>query len=112
MKLTCFVLLAVILSFELHAQTNFCDLSQLDIQPLKLKNTTGKFEESNYHIDIDYAPVINVSETYTFRDYVHTLWGYYDVSIAEKVLYFRLETGVIADWKFNGGAGFAAIGVN
>ena len=112
MKTIYAVLLAVIFSIELHAQTNSYNESQHNLQPLKLKSSAGKFNETTYHIGVEYGSMFNISEKYIYQEYVHSLTGFYDIDIAEKILYFRLETGIMAEQKFIGGAGFAAIGVN
>jgi hypothetical protein len=111
MKQTCLVLLAVIISIELHAQTNFYNQSQFNLQPLRLKSSTGKFKETTYHIGVEYGRVIYTSGFVT-EEIANMLGGYLDVSLVQKILYFRLESGVVTDGSFKGGAGFLAIGVN
>ncbi len=106
------VLLAWILSFELHAQTDFYNPPHFNLQPMKLKNSSGKFKETSYHLGVDYGTFIDVTRKSSLDEYLHSLWGYYDINIGEEILYFRLESGIITDWKFSGGAGFASLGVN
>ena len=113
MKIICAVLLAVIYSFEIQAQTNFYNQSHLNLPAMKLKNSAGKSKESTYHLGLDYSYGINESERYDYIEHeFHELRGYYDINIGEKILYFRLETGLMSDWKFKWGAVFATLGVN
>ncbi len=112
MKTICAVLLAVILSFELNAQTNFYNQSQFNFKPLKLKDVSGKFKETAQHVGIEYGPIFDPSEKPSFKGYIHTLWGSYEISIGEKKLFFRFEAGAISDGEFKSGAGVAAFGLN
>lgn len=111
MKTICAVLLVLIFSFGLYAQTYLYNQSQFNLQPLKLKYSSDKFKETTYHIGLEYGNIVYTSDIATEK-IVNILSGYCDINIAKKMLYFRLESGVVADGSFKGGNAFLALGVN
>lgn len=112
MKTICAVLLAVILSFELNAQTNYLNSSCPNLKYLKLKSSENKFLESKIHAGIEGGRGLNVSEKSSGHEQFNGYWSYLDLNLTERILYFKFEAGGMAGADFHEWVGFASIGFN
>ena len=110
MKTIYAVLLAVIFSLELHAQTNYNNESLHNLQPLKIKSSADKQYTSLFNTGIEYGKMINLTEEKS--DYLHAYWIFFDFNIWNKILYTRFDIGGISDRKLHGGAAFISLGLN